>query len=82
MTAKTTAIEPMSFEAALTELESLVKGLETGNTALEDSIAAYERGTALKAHCERKLREAQSKIETITVAADGSVTTKPFQGQE
>ena len=51
-------IEQMSFEAALRELEAIVSRLEQGDVDLEDSIALYERGQALKAHCEQKLRSA------------------------
>ncbi len=71
--------DSLSFEQALAELESIVRDLETGNAPLEDAIARYERGMALKAHCERKLREAQAKIEKITVHHDGSVSASPFQ---
>lgn len=79
---KQISVENLGFEAALGELETIVRDLETGKAALEDSIAAYERGTALKKHCEKKLAEARSKIETISVNEDGSLTTKPFGGQE
>jgi exodeoxyribonuclease VII small subunit len=71
-------IAKLSFEDALSELEKLVKQLEDGKAKLDDAITAYERGALLKRHCETKLREAQAKIEQITVAADGSVSTKPF----
>jgi len=73
-----TAVETLSFEDALGELEGIVKTLETGQAKLEDSIGQYERGIALKNHCEKKLREAQAKIEKITVGADGSVSTAPL----
>ncbi len=52
--------------------------METCKAQLEESIGAYERGIALKTHCEKKLKEAQSKIEKITISADGSVKTEPF----
>lgn len=68
-------IEKMSFEAALEELQKIVSDLESGKTTLEKSITAYERGVALKSHCEARLRDAQSKIEKIVVAADGSLST-------
>ena len=73
-----TPVETLSFEDALGELEGIVKTLETGQTKLEDSIGQYERGIALKNHCEKKLREAQAKIEKITVGTDGSVSTAPL----
>ena len=68
----------MSFEQALAELEAIVTALETGQAPLEDSIASYERGIMLKKHCEKKLSEAQEKIEKITIGADGGVTAQPF----
>ncbi|MCF8880854.1 exodeoxyribonuclease VII small subunit [Hyphobacterium sp. SN044] len=70
-------IESMSFEAALAELESIVGKLEKGDVELEQSIAIYERGAALKAHCEKKLREAELKVEKIVVGSGGSVSTEP-----
>jgi exodeoxyribonuclease VII small subunit len=71
-------IASLSFEDALAELEKLVRQLEDGKAKLDDAIGAYERGALLKRHCETKLREAQAKIEQITVGPDGSVSTKPF----
>ena len=71
-------IAKLSFEEALAELEQLVRKLEDGKAKLDDAIGAYERGALLKRHCESKLREAQAKIESIAVAADGSLSTKPF----
>ena len=70
------AIDNMSFEEALNELQSLVKALEKGEAKLEEAIRAYERGAALKQHCERKLREAQAKIEKITLTADGGISSE------
>ena len=72
------AVETLSFEEALGELEAIVRRLETGEAPLEDSINAYERGTKLKQHCEKKLRDAQAKIEKISVSNDGTVTTQPL----
>jgi exodeoxyribonuclease VII small subunit len=77
----TQPVEKLSFEQALSELETIVRDLETGKAALEDSIAQYERGTALRAHCERKLREAQAKIEQISIGPDGQPATAPFRGE-
>ena len=71
-------IAALSFEDALAELEKLVKQLEDGKAKLDDAIKSYERGALLKRHCETKLREAQAKIEQITVGPDGAVSTKPF----
>ena len=76
------AVNTLSFEEALKELENIVRGLETGESALEDSIIFYERGIALKAHCESKLRDAQAKIEKISIGNDGSITTQPLDSEE
>jgi exodeoxyribonuclease VII small subunit len=74
-----TAIEKMAFEDAMTELESIVRNLETGQTKLDDSIMAYERGVALKKHCEKRLNDARLKIEKITLEQDGKATgIEPF----
>ena len=75
---KQASLETLSFEQALGELESIVRNLESGKVPLEDSIAAYERGAALKAHCAKKLAEAQAKIEKITVGKDGKINTTPL----
>ena len=75
---KERAIAALSFEEAMGELEGIVRSLETGQAPLEDSIKAYERGTALKSHCEAKLREAQAKIEKIVVGKDGTIGTEPL----
>lgn len=66
----------MSFEQALAELEKIVAQMERGDVALEDSIALYQRGAALKAHCETKLKDAQLKVEQIVLGPDG-VKTEP-----
>ncbi len=70
-------IKSLSFEAALAELETIVQKLESGRADLEDSIALYERGAALKKHCAAKLKAAQEKIEKIVVDDDGTVSAKP-----
>ena len=57
----------MSFEAALAELEGIVEQLERGEVELEKSIAMYERGAALKAHCEARLKDAQLKVDKIVI---------------
>lgn len=67
-----------SFEDALAELEGIVKGLESGKTSLEESISAYTRGMELKTICEARLKDAQSRIEKITLSPDGRVSTAPF----
>lgn len=74
-------IEEMSFEEAIRELETVVNALDRGDVPLEDSITLYERGAALKARCEAKLKEAEEKVAQITLNADGQATgTTPAEG--
>lgn len=71
------AITEMTFEQAMGELERIVRGLESGDIALEESIAAYERGAKLRAHCESKLNAAKARIEKITLSSDGQASASP-----
>lgn len=68
---KSSSVSSLSFEVALSELEEIVRQLEAGKSSLEDAIKAYERGAALKQHCEIKLREAKARVEKINVSAEG-----------
>jgi exodeoxyribonuclease VII small subunit len=65
-------IATLSFEDALSELDAIVKRLEGGQAKLEQAISEYERGAALRAHCERKLAEAELKLQAIVTAANGA----------
>ena len=67
-------IAALPFEKALAELEEIVTKLERGSVPLEESIAIYERGEALKKHCDGLLRNAEMRIEKITLGADGQAT--------
>ena len=78
MAAETAEISGMSFEDAMAELEQIVQRLEQGRTPLEEAIAAYERGAALKRHCENKLRLAQEKVEKIALDRAGAPVVEPF----
>ncbi len=72
-------IDKLSFEDALAQLEKIVAQLESGEAPLERSIELYERGTALKAHCEARLKAAEAKVEKITLSAGGEATgTEPL----
>jgi exodeoxyribonuclease VII small subunit len=74
----TADIADMSFEEALAELESIVTRLEAGKGQLDEAIDAYTRGAQLKAHCEQKLREAQQKVDRISIGPDGGAAgTEP-----
>ena len=73
------SIAEMSFEDALRALEDVVRRLEGGEVPLHDSLALYERGEALRRHCQARLDAAQERIEKIVQAADGSASgTAPF----
>ena len=71
-----TNVSTLTFEAALKELEGIVARLEQGQVDLEDSISLYERGQALKAHCENKLKSAESRLEKL-VQKDTQLTAEP-----
>lgn len=70
-------IAAMSFEDALAELEQIVRRLEAGQVKLDEAILSYERGALLKQHCERKLNEAQQRVERIAIGPDGVLSTEP-----
>jgi exodeoxyribonuclease VII small subunit len=71
----------MSFEDAMKELEATVGKLEHGEATLEESIALYERGAALRQHCDAVLRQAEERVEKITLAANGQPAgTTPVEG--
>ncbi len=75
------AVAEMSFEEAMAELERVVGQLESGQVDLEKSIALYERGAALKAHCDSKLNDAQEKVAAIVLDAAGQPKgTTPVEG--
>ncbi len=71
-------IAKLSFEDALEELKQIVAKLEGGEGKLDQAIEAYQRGAALKRHCEAKLREAKEKIDKISLGPEGEVETEPF----
>jgi exodeoxyribonuclease VII small subunit len=69
-----TEVGQLSFERAIEELESIVKRLEDGKVPLEESVAIYERGEALKRRCEDLLRQAEARVQKITLDAAGNPT--------
>ena len=75
-----TPVAEMSFEAAMAALEGVVTQLEKGEVALEQSIALYERGAALKARCDTLLKDAEEKVEKIRLAEGRAVGTDPVEG--
>ncbi len=72
-------ISTLSFEDALAELERIVRGLEGGQQKLEDAIVGYERGAALRRHCETKLAEAEARVQAIVEKSDGSLALKVME---
>lgn len=79
MASNNSDIAKLPFERAIEELESIVKRLEEGKVPLEESVAIYERGEALKKRCEELLRQADARVEKITLDAGGKPTgTEPL----
>jgi exodeoxyribonuclease VII small subunit len=75
-------VKKLSFERAIEELETIVKRLEDGKVPLEESVAIYERGEALKRRCEELLRQAEARVDKITTDANGqAVGTEPLDVQ-
>ena len=71
----------LSFEDALKRLESIVQRLESGDASLDESITLYTEGDALRGQCERRLKDAQARIEKISLGSDGApIGTQPFDG--
>ena len=71
-------IASLPFEKALAELEQIVTRLESGKVDLEQSISIYERGEALKKHCEKLLKDAEARIEKITLKNGAPTGTEPL----
>lgn len=83
MDAKGADISKLSFEDALTALEDVVRKLESGEVPLDDSISLYERGEALRKHCQARLDAAQARIEKIVTGPDGAASgTRPFDAPD
>lgn len=83
MDAQTPDLAALSFEEALRELETIVRKLESGEVALEDSISLYETGEKLRQHCQLRLDAAQARIEKIVTGPDGApASTQPFDALE
>jgi exodeoxyribonuclease VII small subunit len=81
-TTETLDVTAYSFEKAVAELESIVARLERGDVALDESIAIYERGEALKKHCEKLLMAAENRIEKIRLDRSGKPQgVEPLDGE-
>ena len=72
-------IKSMSFEVALEELQRIVAQLESGQGKLDEAIGSYQRGAALKQHCENKLRQAKQQIDKISLGAGGEAKAEPVE---
>jgi exodeoxyribonuclease VII small subunit len=70
-------IAAMNFEDALAELEQIVRRLEGGQVKLDEAVMSYERGAQLKRHCERKLNEAQQRVDRIVIGPEGAIGAEP-----
>jgi exodeoxyribonuclease VII small subunit len=70
-------IASMNFEDALAELEQIVRRLEGGQVKLDEAIMSYGRGAQLKRHCERKLNEAQQRVDRIVIGPEGTIGAEP-----
>ena len=68
-------LERMTFEDAMDELEGIVNALDKGDVSLDEAIAAYDRGSVLKDHCEKRLNQAKMKVETIQSEENGELKT-------
>ena len=83
MASENPEIETLSFEDSLRELEGIVRKLESGEVPLEDSITLYEKGEALRRHCQKRLDAAQARIEKIVTGPEGEpIATQPFDAPE
>lgn len=71
MAEKHADVAKLPFEAALAELETIVQRLERGDVPLEESLAIYERGEALKRRCDALLKDAETRVQKITLGPDG-----------
>ena len=74
-------IKALDFEEALGALEDIVRNLESGQVSLEKSIYIYTRGTQLRAHCDKKLKDATARIEKINKSANGALSAAPLDGE-
>ncbi len=74
--------EEIKFEKALERLEKIVEDLEAGNIPLEDALKKYEEGVRLSALCQKKLSQAEKKIEVLTRSLDGSLKKEPFDPED
>lgn len=75
----TEELKDLSFEDALAQLENIVRELESGRIKLDDAVTAYEKAVSLKQFCEKRLKDAQLKIEKIEIAPNGEMSTSELE---
>ena len=78
---KPVKITKLSFEDAMGELEEITRALEKGDISLDASITSYERGAALKSHCQSLLSDAKMRVEKITIASNGDISTNNISSE-
>lgn len=71
-----------TYEQAMTELEAVVRQLESNEISLDDSLKAFERGVALTRECELFLNEAKGKVEKLVSDLDGAIKAERFEVKE
>ena len=74
-------ISALSYEKALEELDQIIERLERGAVALDEAIAAYERGARLAQHCASLLDRTEQKISQLVVGGGGRLAEKPFEAE-
>jgi exodeoxyribonuclease VII small subunit len=74
--------DPVSFEVALKELETIVKQLETGEAKLEEALVLFERGVKLSRFCAKQLDDAEKKIELLVKDSQGEYKAVPFEAEK
>jgi len=75
-------VRTMNFESALKRLEEIVRGLESGETSLEESLKLFEEGIILSRHCNEKLTEARQKVEILVKSSGGEMKAEPFESED
>ncbi len=75
-------VKKPGFEEALGQLEEITRQLERGSLSLEDSVRAYEKGVELSDHCQKMLKQAERKLETIVQREDGQLEKQPIDPQK
>ena len=73
---------PVSFEAALQELQTIVDRMEKGEQSLEQSLEDFERGINIARECQERLKQAEQRVKVLIEKGDGSHEEKPFEPEQ